>query len=842
MRPILACTFAFILLSISARAAVYYWDPTGATGTATPAGTWDTTSAQWSTSSALSASTVAWQDGVAACFCAGTGATGTFTVELDTTVNCGGIFNGALTPPGCFVTISGSGALNIGVDSALDTAGSDNGTTTIAVPITGTGDLVLEGSKQAFLHATNTYSGGTLLGYNSGGHVIAFTGTVSFNNDAAFGTGPIQMLASSQNYTLAAEGANPITITNPWTAVVGTNVNFGGNPGGLTLAGNWALGAATPGIGITSNTVTISGVMSGTGGMNKFGAGTLKLNGVDTYTGITTISNGSLTIGASGSINNTSRIRILPGANGSTLDVSALSTWTLGGSATLFAAGTGPATSTAAMIKGASGGVVSLGSRPVVLNLTPTTFTGDLAHMPLFITQGALTLNNNSFTITNNTATPLGVGTYRLVQVASSTINGSPNPAVSVVGSGLATNLTATLAISGGQLNLVVKRLPAFTNLAVSQTTAPGLGVQTVTLTGTLSAPGPVYPAVNETVTANLNGAITIASVIDSTGDFSATYNVSSVPYLPTNYPLTLSYSGDANLGGTTNSTAKVIANSFLPSAGLAGFFGGYNMSTTNTSGLVMNAWSSTNPCLPVCDWSLLGQMSEQPLSDVPGQSRYTWSANPTDPTVVVYYIFGTSLLWPYASPTAAQWITVDQSLNQMYYATNVAISTAGILSMPCAPAIVQQTTNQTVIAGKNVTFSAVATGTPTLTYQWYLNGTTQESGAVSSSLQLPAVTAAQNGSYSVIVSNQYGSATSISATLTVLPPPQMTAQSSNGNMQLSASGVPGDPYWLQSTFSLTPPISWLTIATNNADQTGLVQFTNGFTGGTNQFYRIVVP
>jgi hypothetical protein len=363
-----------------------------------------------------------------------------------------------------------------------------------------------------------------------------------------------------------------------------------------------------------------------------------------------------------------------------------------------------------------------------------------------------------------------------------------------------------------------------------------------VTVSGKLSAAGPVYPALNETVTVNLNGAIVAGKVIDSTGDFSATYNLSSIPYLPTNYPVTLSYTGNASLSGATNNTNKIPAKSYLPSSALAGFFGGYNMITTNNSGVNMFAWSSTNACLPVSAWNLEGQMSEQPLADDPGKSRYTWSANPTDPTVIVYYIFGTSLVWPYASPTAAQWITVDQSLNQTYYNTNVAISATGILSMPNPPVIVQQSTDQTVIAGKTVTLSAVATGTPTLTYQWYLNNSTQIPSAVSSSLQFSNITSDQNGSYSVVVSNQYGSATSISATLTVLPPPQMTAQSSSGSMQFSAGGVPGDPYWLQTTFSLSSPISWLTIATNNADSTGLVQFTNAMTDGTNQFYRILCP
>ncbi|MDB6056699.1 MAG: hypothetical protein JWO95_543, partial [Verrucomicrobiales bacterium] len=340
----------------------------------------------------------------------------------------------------------------------------------------------------------------------------------------------------------------------------------------------------------------------------------------------------------------------------------------------------------------------------------------------------------------------------------------------------------------------------------------------------------------------NLNGAVASGKVTNSTGNFAATFNLSSIPYLPTNYPVTYSYTGNTSLAGATNSSTKILANSFFPSSGLAGFFGGYNMITTNDSSLNMFAWSSTNTGLPVANWNLEGQMAEQPLADIPGKSRYTWSGNPTDPNVTLYYIFGTTLSWPYGSPTAAQWITVDASSAQSYYNTNVSISAAGILSIPSAPVIVQQTGNVSAIAGKNVSFNAIATGTATLAYQWYLNGNTVIGGAVSSSLQFSNVSTAQMGSYSVIVSNQYGTASSVPATLTVLPTPVIATQFSGDTLQVNATGVAGDPYWLQTTASLDAPIAWVTIVTNTADANGFVQFTNGITGGTNQFYRILCP
>src|SRR5271163_1678512 len=60
------------------------------------------------------------------------------------------------------------------------------------------------------------------------------------------------------------------------------------------------------------------------------------------------------------------------------------------------------------------------------------------------------------------------------------------------------------------------------------------------------------------------------------------------------------------------------------------------------------------------------------------------------------------------------------------------------------------------------------ATGSPTLNYQWKLNGATI-AGATSSTYTTPVLAASNNGeSYSVVVSNPVNSVTSPAAVLTV--------------------------------------------------------------------------
>jgi Bacterial lectin len=90
----------------------------------------------------------------------------------------------------------------------------------------------------------------------------------------------------------------------------------------------------------------------------------------------------------------------------------------------------------------------------------------------------------------------------------------------------------------------------------------------------------------------------------------------------------------------------------------------------------------------------------------------------------------------------------------------------------PVAPTV-SQPVSITVPVGQTATFSVSATGTGTLTYQWYKNGVAII-GANSNSYTTPPTVAGDTGAvFTVMVSNSVGSITSGPATLTVqLPPP----------------------------------------------------------------------
>jgi hypothetical protein len=103
--------------------------------------------------------------------------------------------------------------------------------------------------------------------------------------------------------------------------------------------------------------------------------------------------------------------------------------------------------------------------------------------------------------------------------------------------------------------------------------------------------------------------------------------------------------------------------------------------------------------------------------------------------------------------------------------------ATLTVTASAVAPSITSQPTNQTVTAGQTATFSATATGTATLVYQWKKNGASI-SGATSASYTTPAATSADNGVlFTVMVTNSVGSLTSNAAVLTVNVPPTISAQ-----------------------------------------------------------------
>ena len=379
-------------------------------------------------------------------------------------------------------TIASGAALtvssNINKSSFLLTINND-GAAAINGIISGTGGLTKSGTGTLTLSGLNSYNGNTIVN----GGTLRVSGTID-------GGGTVTVASGA---TLDVEHAN-VTSGKAWN-ISGTvssgsgfyqtlgNLTLNGGtltgtgagnntygfyriiaPGSVTATGNSQINAPDDfsfsgnGIVVTFNVVNASDTLtiasriinpSGSAGLTKTGSGLLTLNAANTYTGSTTISAGTLALGASGLLASASSVSIAAGA---TFDVSARgasATYTLGSGATLTAGGTGTVLGTsAAAIKGGASGSVSLLSRPITL-------TYDGSHPALYISQGRLVLNSNAFTV--NSPAPLAPGTYAIIQQASGNVSSSGTFTVS--GTALGGN-TGSIQVSGGNVNLVIAGQP----------------------------------------------------------------------------------------------------------------------------------------------------------------------------------------------------------------------------------------------------------------------------------------------------------------------------------------------------------------------------------------------
>jgi endonuclease/exonuclease/phosphatase family metal-dependent hydrolase len=127
-------------------------------------------------------------------------------------------------------------------------------------------------------------------------------------------------------------------------------------------------------------------------------------------------------------------------------------------------------------------------------------------------------------------------------------------------------------------------------------------------------------------------------------------------------------------------------------------------------------------------------------------------------------------------------------------------------------PVIFSQPQSQTNAVGATITFSVGVGGSGTIAYQWQRNGTNMD-GATANPLVLVNAQLTNNGNYSVIITNLYGSIASSNAVLLLTnAPPAITAQPQNQSVfagqtatfSVAATGTPPLNYqWRLSSTNL---------------------------------------
>jgi outer membrane autotransporter protein len=180
-----------------------------------------------------------------------TAAAPAYSFTISSAFTIAGIDNSSAFAPS-FILNSG-GVLSFEIDNGSNLAFSG--------AISGSGSLVKEGEGTLTLLGNNSYTGGTLVN----------EGTLAVGSNTALGTGTLSL---ADDTTLQA-AANWLTL-----------------PNAIQLLGDAA-------VDTQSNTLTLAGSISGTGGLDKIGSGTLILTGVSTYTGDTNVNEGVLRVDGS---------------------------------------------------------------------------------------------------------------------------------------------------------------------------------------------------------------------------------------------------------------------------------------------------------------------------------------------------------------------------------------------------------------------------------------------------------------------------------------------------------------------------------------------------------------
>ena len=241
---------------------------------------------------------------------------------------------------------------------AFDTTNAAGGTFTISDAIansTGTGGSIIGltklGSGTLVLTGANTYTGKTTIAAgtltvssiaNLGVSSIIGAPTTAPNGTISIGTGLADNLTNITYYTtgtLLYTGGT--TSTNRVINIAGNAILDSSGTGPMTFTSAFTAGSATTAKTLTltgtstGNTITGAIPGSGTTALTKTGAGSWILSGANTYTGATTVSDGTLTLGSATTLQSaTGTVTV----DGGTLATSVSAT-TLGGNLT-FSTGT----------------------------------------------------------------------------------------------------------------------------------------------------------------------------------------------------------------------------------------------------------------------------------------------------------------------------------------------------------------------------------------------------------------------------------------------------------------------------------------------------------------------
>ncbi len=236
---------------------------------------------------------------------------------------------------------------------------------------------------------------------------------------------------------------------------------------------------------------------------------------------------------------------------------------------------------------------------------------------------------------------------------------------------------------------------------------------------------------------------------------------------------------------------------------------GNYSITVTNAAGSVTSnpaALSLTAAVAPTLGTTLPSAAVEyggyyslfpSPSGSAPFAYQWYFNGNPIPGATGPNYVL------TYATPANAGSYSVRVTNAAGSVTSNTSVLT---VAAPIPVTITQQPASQAVQTyAQIVELSVVATGTRTLTYQWFKDGVALP-GETATTLRLTNVLPTDGGTYTVKVTNVAGTVTSAGATLTMVPPVPPTNTQNLGNL---AQVTLGSSQWLSfyaGTSNSQPP------------------------------------